>query len=275
MGSTDPTWDFRDPASRERVLGVLRREMDEMLEMVADPAVWEAPTACDGWDVRDVVGHLIDATEGYLPAFAAARTGATVAEPLGLQVMATRTDEQARSFRKVPQQELLGRLRDDITLLTGEFQNVPDDQWATFLVPHPYMGPVPASFYAEFQLVDYAVHGWDVREGSGQPHALHGDSADLLAPLIYILWGATADVSRVDEPYSVGIRTSGHNGGDVRADVSPEGVQIAPGNVDDCPAILEFDPATLVLTGYGRMNGGTVRGDRQLATDFLGLFFRI
>ena len=35
--------------------------------------------------------------------------------------------------------------------------------------------------------------------------------------------------------------------------------------MSELPAILEFDPATLVLTGYARMNGGTVWGDRELA----------
>ena len=33
--------------------------------------------------------------------------------------------------------------------------------------------------------------------------------------------------------------------------------------------------ATLVLTGYARMNGGTVRGDTELAGRFRSLFFAI
>jgi hypothetical protein len=35
------------------------------------------------------------------------------------------------------------------------------------------------------------------------------------------------------------------------------------------------DPATLVLTGYQRMNGGTVRGDRAVAARFRSLIFPI
>ena len=93
--------------------------------------------------------------------------------------------------------------------------------------------------------------------------------------MIFILWQATADVSGVTEPYAIGVRTSGRNGGDTRIDVSSEGVQFEPGEIDDCDAILEFDPATLVLTGYARMNGGTVRGDRELAGAFRSLFFPI
>jgi hypothetical protein len=143
------------------------------------------------------------------------------------------------------------------------------------MVPHIFMGPLPASFYPVFQLVDYAVHAWDIREGLGEPHGLAGDSADLLVPVIFILWQATADVSGVDEPFTVGVRTSGHNGGDMRVDVSGDGMQFAPADLGDCEAVLEFDPATLVLTGYARMNGGTVRGDRELGGQFRSLFFPI
>ena len=144
------------------------------------------------------------------------------------------------------------------------------------MVVHPYMGPVPAMFYPLFQLVDYTVHSWDVREGTGVPHAIDGDAADLLVPVIFILWQATADTAAVDVPYTVGVRTSGRNGSEMRLDVTSDGLQFAPGSIDDCAAILEFDPASFVLTAYGRMNGGTVRsGDRELAGRFRSLFFPI
>jgi uncharacterized protein (TIGR03083 family) len=275
MAPNDPSWNFQDPASKERVLSVLQGEMDAMFELIADPARWEAPTACENWEARDVVGHLVDTTEGYLPAFAGARTNASAEEPLGLRGMAELVDKGAKSLRKVSRDELIDRLRDDSQRMMAEFTALSADDWSGFMVPHKYMGPLPAMFYPMFQIVDYAVHGWDIREGMREPHALSGDAADLLVPVIFVLWSATADVSGVDHPYSVGVRTTGHNGGDVRADVSSEGVQFTPGDIDDCPAILEFDPATLVLTAYARMNAGTARGDEQLAGKFRGLFFPI
>jgi uncharacterized protein (TIGR03083 family) len=272
---TDASWNFFDPASKDTLLRVLRREMNELLGLVHDAPRWEAPTACEHWQVRDVIGHLVDTTEGYLPAFDIARNGGTAPEPRGVRGMATMVDEGAKAFRKVPRDELLDRLRDDQKRMMSVFDALSADQWAGFMVPHPYMGPVPAMFYPEFQLVDYAVHSWDIRQGTGDPHALQGDASDLLVPLIFVLLSATADCSGVDEPYSVGIRVGGANGGDTRAEVTKEGVQFAPGDIGDCPAILEFDPASLVLTAYGRFNGGTVRGDRQLAAHFRSLFFAI
>ena len=93
MTLTDVSWNFMDPAAKGRVLGVLKGEISGLFDLVADPERWQAPTACEHWEVRDVVGHLVDTTEGYLPAFAVARTGDTAPEPHGLRVMAELVDE--------------------------------------------------------------------------------------------------------------------------------------------------------------------------------------
>src|SRR4051812_18811118 len=105
----DPTWDFRDPASKTRVLAVLRGEIDKMFELASDPAHWQTPTACTGWEVRDIVGHLVDATDGYLAGVDIARAGGAASEPVGVAGMAEAFDEAARAFRSVPRPELLTR----------------------------------------------------------------------------------------------------------------------------------------------------------------------
>jgi Mycothiol maleylpyruvate isomerase N-terminal domain len=95
--ASDPTWDFRNPASKARLLGVLQREVDEMFDLAAEPARWHAPTACPGWELRDMIGHLVAETEGYVSAFDRARRGAGVAkEPVGVAGMAQAADEAAR-----------------------------------------------------------------------------------------------------------------------------------------------------------------------------------
>jgi uncharacterized protein (TIGR03083 family) len=271
----DPTWDFRNPASKDRLLGVLRGEIDEMFGLVADPARWHTPTACPGWEVRDMVGHLIDATDSYLTAFEIARNGEAGPEPVGVARMATATDQAARAFRPVPCDELVARLRDDTDRLIYEFERLSDAEWSGLIVPDAYMGPLPAMIVVAGLLGGYAVHGWDVRQGLGAPHALAGDAADLLVPFVFLLWWATANTDSVDTPYAVGIRTTGRNGGETRFDVAKDSLQFAPADLDTCPTVLEFDPATLVLTAYNRINGGTVRGDRQLAANFRTLFIAI
>jgi uncharacterized protein (TIGR03083 family) len=272
----DPTWDFWDPASKVRLLGVLRREIDALFEFAAEPARWHTPTACAGWELRDMVGHLVDATKSYLSGLDLARRGLAAAEvPVGVAGMAKASDEAARAFRPVPRDELLGRLRDQTDRLMHELESLSDADWSGLMVPDRYLGPLPAMIVVEGMLGGATVHGWDVRQGIGAPNAIADDAADLLVPFVFLLWSTTADTTSVDAPYAIGIRTTGRNGGDTRVDVSAEGFRFAAGEIDTCPAILEFDPATLVLTAYGRINGGTVHGDEQLATRFRSLFVSI
>jgi uncharacterized protein (TIGR03083 family) len=271
----EPTWDFLNPASKGRLLGVLQLEIDEMFDLAADPTRWHSPTACAGWELRDMIGHLVAETEGYLSAFDSARRGVAAEEPIGVAGMAKASDGAARALRNVPRDDLLERARDDSDRLMHEFESLSDADWSGLMIPERYFGPLPAMIIVEGLLGGYTVHGWDVRQGLGTRHAISGDAADLLVPFVYLLWGATADTTSVDSPYAIGIRTTGQNGGDTRVDVSDQGLQFAPGDLEECQATLEFDPATLVLTAYGRVNAGTVRDDRQLAGSFRSLFVPI
>jgi uncharacterized protein (TIGR03083 family) len=272
----DPTWDFQDPASKARLLGVLQQQIDDMFDLAAEPDRWHNPTACPGWEIRDMVGHLVAETEGYLSAFDMAHRGvAAAAEPVGVAGMAKAADEAAQAFRHLPRDELLERARDDANRLMHEFESLSDADWLGLIVAERYFGPLPAMFIAEGLLGGYTVHDWDVRQGLGERHAIAGDAADLLVPFVYLLWSVTADTTSVDAPYAVGIRTTGRNGGNTRFDVSDQGLRFAPGDLDECQAILEFDPATLVLTAYGRVNAGTVRGNQQIASSFRSLFVSI
>lgn len=138
------------------------------------------------------------------------------------------------------------------------------------------MGPLPAFFYPVFQLVDYAVHSWDIREGTGRPHALEARSADLLVPLCFVLWTATPVITPGAAPMELGVRiTSGENAGETKIACGPDGLSCSSESVDGLPAVIDYDPASFVLTAYGRMNAGTIRGDQELAHRFLAGFFRI
>lgn len=268
-------WNFMDPASRGNLLTAVRAEAFAFFDQ-AERLDWEAPTACEAWQVRDVVGHMIDVTEGYFVGFDHARAGADAAGALGLRVMADRLDDHARSFREHPKDDVVKRGHNAYDRMMGISEGLSDQDWSGLLVTHPYMGPVPAGFYPEFQLIDYAVHTWDIREGTGAPANLSGEAADLLVPLAHIVWQSTADTSGLTEPFAVGIRIAGgQNAGDYRFDCGPDGVAWAPAAIDDLPAVLEFDPGSYLLTVMGRIRGGTLRGDAAVADRFRNLFFAI
>ncbi len=268
-------WNATEYAARDNLLRVVQTEAEALFDMARADGAWERPTACPIWQVRDIVGHLIDVTEGYFTGFDAARSGAAVPQPLGLRVMAEGLDAGARAHRDLTREEALDRLRTDFAKLMETCRALGPDEWGGTQVPHKYMGTLPAFFYPVFQLMDYGVHGWDIRQGTGQAHGLAADTADFLVPFMFILWQATASVPASFVPVSVGIRVSGRNAGDWVVAVSPAGLSYTRGDVSGLPAVLEFDPGSLVLTAFGRVNAGTISGDRKVADEFLNSFFRI
>lgn len=268
-------WNAMSYDGKDNLLRVVREQADSLLAVAEAPDAWEAPTACTGWSVRDVVGHLVDTTEAYFVSFDAARGKGQAADALGLRIMAQRANERATAFRGLSQQEMTERLRVDFAKMMEIFQALGPEEWTGLMVPHVYMGPLPAFFYPAFQLMDYGVHGWDIRQGTGRAHGLSGDVADLLVPFMFVLWQATADTTSTPEPFELGIRISGRNAGDHRVRIGPDGVAFEPGAVDDLATVIEFDPGSFVLTAFGRSNSGTIRGDVGPADRYLNLFFRI
>jgi uncharacterized protein (TIGR03083 family) len=269
------TWNAMTPEGKDTILRVVRNEAEQFFALVDSDEAWQAPTGAGHWQVRDIVGHLVDTTESYFLAFDAARSHSKVDPPYGLPGMAERADRQAQAFRDQTRAALVERLRGDFDKMTEIFVALGDEDWTQLMVPHFYMGPLPAFFFPAFQLMDYGVHSWDVRQGTGRGHGLSGDAADLLVPFMFVLWQYTTNPVAPADACDIGIRiTAGPNAGEMRVSVGEDGLSYAPGSIDDVTA-LEFDPGSFVLTAFGRSNSGTIRGERAIADRYLNFFFRI
>jgi uncharacterized protein (TIGR03083 family) len=269
-------WDATTYEGKDTILRVVRDEAEKTFDLVAADDCWDRGTACARWTTRDVVGHLVDTTEGYFTAFDNARSHSDAKQAFSLPAMSQVAGDRAIEFRSSTQAEMIERLRTDFDKIMQLLDEIGPEDWSGFIVTHPYMGPVPAFFYAAGQLMDYAVHSWDIREGAGYPHAMSGEAADLLVPFMFVLWQSTIKPDADTSAFDIGIRVlGGHNAGDTRVGISPAGMTYAPGNLDDLPCVLEFDAAGMVLTTFGRCRVGTVRGDQAIAERFLNLFYRI
>src|SRR5207245_5119448 len=134
-----------DYSAKDTVLEVVRTERANFFKVVDDPDNWNVQTRCREWEVRDIVGHMIDVTEGYLSRWDMARKD-EAADALGLQVMSERLNENAQTFRSLPREEAISRLKTDSDKMLAIFDALTPEEWANFNVTHPYMGPVPTLF---------------------------------------------------------------------------------------------------------------------------------
>lgn len=261
------------------VLDVVRTERQAFYSLIDDPANWHVQTRCTEWQVRDMVGHMIDVTEGYLSRWAIARQGEP-AEAVGLQVMGESLNKKAQSFRTLPREEAITRLKTASDKMMAIFDSLTEDEWNNFLVTHPYMGPLPTFFYPAFHVMDYGVHTWDIRYGLGDKiRKLDERTAGVLIPyMLFALMPYTVEApsaAGLDTAY--GIEISGSWGGKWRATVKDGKFEAKPesGNFEGCDAVFSFDPSDFVLTAFQRFPGGAARGDIEVIEKVRRLFFKI
>ncbi|HEX6348843.1 MAG TPA: maleylpyruvate isomerase N-terminal domain-containing protein [Candidatus Dormibacteraeota bacterium] len=263
--------------AKDTVMAVLRRDQEKFFGLVEDPQNWNLQTRCTEWEVRDLVGHMIDVTEGYLSRWEIAKKGDT-AGALGLTVMGETLNDHALDFRKLSRDEALGRLKADRDKMMAIFDALTPEEWTSFMVTHPYMGPVPAGFYPAFHIMDYGIHPYDIEYGLGDKLAeIDEATAGVLIPYCHIIMQYTVDqesAKGVDCVY--GFEVSGGWGGRWRATIKDGQWSAQPesGDWKGCDALFKFTPSDFVLTVFGRFDGGAATGDPEVIQAVRRLFFR-
>jgi len=228
--------------------------------------------------VRDIVGHMIDVTEGYLSRWDIARQGEP-AGALGLLIMGERLNQEAQSFRSLPREEAIARLKADSDRMLAIFDGLTAEEWGGFNVTHPYMGPLPTLFYPAFHVMHYGVHTWDMKWGLGQKDArLDERTAGVLVPYMFILMQVTVDQESVKGlDIEFGVKVDGEWGGQWRVRVKDGTYSYAPAdNLDGVQALFQFKNASdFVLTTFQRFPGGETSGDPKVIDQVRHMFFRI
>jgi uncharacterized protein (TIGR03083 family) len=267
-----------DYSAKGLVLDVVHTERGKFYQIIDNPANWESPTKSGHWQVRDLAGHMIDVTEGYLTRWDMARRGEQVA-PLGLLVMAQELDRVALTFRNLPRDEVVSRLKASSDKLMTIFDGLTAEQWGTFNVTHVFMGPLPMFFYPAFQIMDYGVHTWDMRWGLGEQGAKVDErAAGVLVPYMFILMQSTVDQgSAKDVDLEYGIVVDGEWGGMWRAKVKDGQFSYeAVSDVASLPASFHYrDASDFVLTSFQRGDYGEASGDPEAIATARRLYFKI
>jgi uncharacterized protein (TIGR03083 family) len=262
-------------AGKQFLLDLDRAERGEFYKLL-DEAPWEGKTASGHWQVRDLCGHMIDVTEGYLERFAMARAGQEAPAALGLVGMAQKLDEGATRFRSLSKADAIARLKTASDKMFAIFDALDEKSWSGEIVAHTFMGPLPAYFFAAFQLLDYSLHGWDIKVGLGRDEPLSDAAAVTLIPFMLIVIQYTVDAERAaDLKTKFGIEVTGPGGGKWCVGVEGTAVSIEEGTTEGCPTVFSFTPSEFSLNTYQRVRSGTVTGDAALGERIRDLLFKI
>lgn|SRR5579859_7110302 len=266
-------------SSKEVVLDVVRAERAKFYAVIDDPKNWLVDTRCEGWQVRDLVGHMIDVTESYLQRWDLALKGQPAPDGLGWVIMATKLNEGALAFRSLPREQAIARLKTASDKLMAHFEALDEKSWNNFMVSHVFSGPVAAFCYPAFQIMDYGVHTWDMHWGLGaKDEQLDERTAGVLVPYMFVIWQYSVDQAAakgVDMAY--GVDVGGEWGGKWKASIKNGQFSYESVNdVSNLPAVFHFQhPSEMVLTTYQRFPGGETTGDPAVIDKARNVFFKI
>ncbi len=268
-----------DPSSKEVVLDVVRKEREKFFDIVEDPDNWNVQTRAEKWEVRDMVSHMIDVTEGYLSAWEKARSGEEPTDGVGTHVMAESLNRKAMELRKLDREQAIGRLKSASDEMLEIFQNLTPDEWNDLIIGHYYMGPLPSLFYPVFHVMDYGVHSWDMRWGLGEKDArLDERTAGVLVPFMLILYSATVEPSSAEgADVTYGIDVDGEYGGKWKATVKDGQFESEPvEGLNGVEAVFHYDSASdFVLTAFQRKDLSEASGDPEVIETVRNLYFTI
>jgi hypothetical protein len=193
-----------DYSEKDTVLDVIRKESADFFALVDDPKNWNVQTRCTEWEVRDLVGHMIDVTEGYLTRWEKARKGEPI-DTAGLLVMADSLNKNAQSYRNLPREEAINRLKADYNKMMDIFEKLTPDEWNNFIVTHPYMGGLPTLFYTAFHVMDYGASAGRYAGAGRKDRKLDERTAVCWFYMLYALLPST-----VDQPSAKGVDVVRH-----------------------------------------------------------------
>ncbi|NAS20660.1 maleylpyruvate isomerase family mycothiol-dependent enzyme [Herbidospora sp. NEAU-GS84] len=173
---------FGDPIDVRRLFPAERRALLDLLDGLA-PGDWTRPTVCPGWDVHDVVAHVLHDYARRLSGSRDGHRGGGFHEGETLPVFLARVnDEFVRAARSLSPAVLVDQIRHlgvqlDAYWTTTDL-DAPADldvSWAATDVPSPAWLDV-AREYTEFW-----VHQQQIRDAVSRPGALGADLAEPVA----------------------------------------------------------------------------------------------
>jgi uncharacterized protein (TIGR03086 family) len=113
---------------------------------------WEASSPCEGWDVRELVNHIVSGNF-WAGELARGKSIEDVGDRLDGDILG---DDPTAAY-------------DESARAASEAFHAPGAMEAPCAVSY---GPVPGEVYLGHRFIDVVVHGWDVAKGTGQDTTL-------------------------------------------------------------------------------------------------------
>jgi uncharacterized protein (TIGR03083 family) len=193
----------RAVADADPFIGALRACHDHLVTTVAalDQRGLTRPSACDEWDVAELLGHLGSGAEIGLGGLDAARSG--TAPP----ARDTFPSVWARWDAMSPEECRDAFVAWDERLVAG-YESLDDATRTTLRIKLGFLpSPMDVPSVVGFRLSESALHSWDVRVGTDPDATLDPPAAELLVDRLPLSIGFFAHPDALPDPITVAVTT--------------------------------------------------------------------
>lgn len=272
-------------ASVEDRIKLLQRESDRLSRYLGrlQPDAWSRPSACDAWEVRDVVAHLTGAVDMFAGNIARGVGGdASPPEgfpPAGMGDMAARME--ANAHRSIALRESLG----ETLLPTFSARCDYLDRLLACLGPIDWNKPcyhpaatIPVRTYIDLRITELAVHEWDIRSKLEASAHLSAECLPAIMDLlpVFVVGRLFQPGPRLSTPVRYRFSLTGTVPGWHDIVVEGSTARMEPAGTAAANVTFRCDTETFLLLVYGRTTLDravadgriVVEGDRELAAQF-------
>ena len=276
------------PDDRVRLVQSESERLKQYLSSLPTDA-WSRPSACDLWEVRDVVAHLAGDAAFYTRMVSRGSQGDS-SPPEGYPPPGT-ADANSSSERigqgAISDRERLG----DRLLPSFNERNDQLNQLLSGLGPQGWDAPCyhpggvfPARNFINMRMLELSMHGWDIRSSLEPSAHLSAESIPAIMDLIPGLFGwLFRPGSRLPAPVRYRFQLTGVASSDGVSDIVVEGdrARLEPAGESTANVAFRCDTETFVLLMLGRLTVDRAvatgrlapEGDSGLVTEF-GQWFK-
>ena len=244
---------------------------------------WSRPSACDRWEVGDVVAHLAGGAEFYNSMVSRGLQGNSSPPdgfPLAGSFDTTRAADTIGRLAISSRQELGNRLLSTFESKTDGLNQLFAGLGSQELeVPCYYpFGTLPTRAFINLRIFELAIHGWDIRSGLERTAPLSAESLPVLmeiAPDYFSRWGFRPDAA-LPEPIRYRFQLTGVGATDSDIVVEGDVAHAEPAGVESPNVTFRCDTESFVLLVFGRLAVDAaisqgrleIDGDREAAVGF-------
>ncbi len=271
------------PEERVKIAAAESERLKEYLSSLPLEA-WNKPSACDHWEVRDVVSHLAWIAEAYIERIHESMQGdlSTPHGQLAPGPVSAASFGEGSAQRAISRREGLGD-----QVLSDFYEN--NDQLIQMMAtlgpqdwdrPHYYasLGTEPLRFRPDLWISELAMHGWDIRSRLELEAHLSDESLPVLMDVLPGQLVRFIFSPRTRLPAPIRYRCELTGAGARNKDIVVEGDKAGMGPTGTGKADVTFqcDTETFILIAWGRLTIDTalatdrltIKGEIELAHDF-------